>query len=43
MEQRKTNKNKIHGGLNQPPVGKPTHNNQPRIRVNDGRVIEEAV
>jgi hypothetical protein len=39
----KKNKNKVHGGLNRPPIGKPTHNNQPKIRGKDGGVIEEAV
>ncbi len=30
MEQRKNNKNKIHGDLNWPHIGKSTHNNQPK-------------
>jgi hypothetical protein len=37
------NQNKIHSGLNQPPIGTPTHNNQPKIRGKDGGVIEEAL
>jgi hypothetical protein len=43
MEQCKNNKNIAHGGLNRPPIGKLTHNNQPKIRGKDRGVIEEAV
>jgi hypothetical protein len=35
--------NKIHGGLNQQPIGESTHNNQPKIRGKDGGVIEEVM
>ncbi len=28
----RNNENKIHSGLNQPLLGEPTHNNQPKIR-----------
>ena len=30
MEQCKNNENKIHGGINRPPIGRPKHNNQPK-------------
>ncbi len=39
----KNNKYKTHGGLNWPPIGKPTHNNQPKIRGIDRGVILEAL
>jgi hypothetical protein len=30
MEKHKNNDNKIHGGVNRPPIGGPKHNNQPK-------------
>ena len=36
MEQRKNNENKIHGGVNWPPIGGPKHNNQPKTGGRDG-------
>ena len=38
MEQHKNNENKIQGGVNQPPIGGPKHNNQPKT---GGRNIGE--
>ena len=37
MEQCKNDKNTIHCGIYQPPIGKPKHNNQPKIGGRDGR------
>ena len=36
MEQRKNNKNTIHGGIYRPPIGKPKHNNQPKTGSRGG-------
>ena len=36
MEKCKNNENKIHGGVNRPPIGKSTHNNQPKTSSRDG-------
>ena len=36
MEQHKNNENKIHGGVNRPPIGGPKHNNQPKTGVRNG-------
>jgi hypothetical protein len=36
VEQRKNNENKIHDGINQPTIGGPKHNNQPKIGSRNG-------
>ncbi len=36
MEQLTNNENKIHGGVNQPPIGGPKHNNQPKTGGHNG-------
>ena len=36
IEQPKNNENKIHGGVNWPPIGKPKHNNQRKTGGRDG-------
>ncbi len=36
MKQRKNNENKVHGGINWPPIGEPKHNNQPKTGGCDG-------
>jgi hypothetical protein len=43
MEHHKNNENKIHDGVNQPPIGKSTHDNQPKEVVhNRGQYGEDA-